>query len=276
MTSSRPIDSKAFHDFEHAGWQEIPKRYHEAFAHLTTQAIGPLLDAVSAGGGGRVLDVASGPGYVAAAAAERGADVLGVDFSAAMVREARARYPRIEFQEGDAEELPFADKSFDAAVINFGMLHLARPDQALAEAQRVLGPSGKFAFTVWAKPEEAKGFGIVLGAIETYGDLNVPLPPGPPFFRFSEPEECKKALLGAGFASAEVMPVTQVWRLPSAAALFEYMLNSTVRTAALLRAQKPAALEKIRKSVHKGTLSYKKADGIELPMPAVLASATKA
>lgn len=264
MTSFRYIDLKAFHDFEHAGWQKIPKRYHEAFADLTTQAIGPL------------LDVASGPGYVAAAAAERGADVVGVDFSAAMVREARAQYPSIEFQEGDAEELPFADNSFDAAVINFGMLHLARPDQALAEAQRVLRPAGKFAFTVWAKPEEAKGFGVVLGAIETYGDLNVSLPPGPPFFRFSEPEECKKALLAAGFASAEVMPVAQIWRLPSAAALFDYMLNSTVRTAALLRAQEAAALNNIRNCVREGALSYQKADGIELPMPAVLASAAKA
>lgn len=190
------MDSKAFHDFEHAGWQEIPRRYHEAFANLTTQAIGPLLDAVSAEGGARLLDVASGPGYVAAAATERGTEVVGVDFSAAMVREARVRYPGIELQEGDAEELPFPDNTFDAAVINFGMLHLARPDQALAEARRVLRPGGKFAFTVWAKPAEAKGFGIVLGAIETYGDLNVPLPPGPRSFVSASQGNARRLCLG--------------------------------------------------------------------------------
>lgn len=275
MTNSQSLDPKAFHDFEHAGWQQIPKKYHEAFADLTTQAIGPLLDSVGAGSGVRLLDVASGPGYVAAAAAERGAEVVAVDFSAAMVKEARTRFPGVEFQEGDAEELPFPSASFDAVVINFGMLHLARPDQALAEAWRALRRGGKLAFTVWAKPEEAIGFAIVLRAIQTHGDMNVPLPPGPPFFRFSETEECVKALHAAGFDSPQVSVISQTWRVPSGDVLFEYMLRSTVRTAGLLRGQKPEALENIRKTIRREAESFKKKNTVELPMPAVLATAVK-
>ena len=147
------------------------------------------------------------------------------------------RNPEIEFREGDAEQLPLGDDLFDAAVMNFGILHLARPDQALAEACRVLRPGGRFGFTAWAKPDEAIGFGIVLRSIAEHGDPNVPLPEGPPFFRFSEPDECVRSLLAAGFESPKVVKVPQMWRLPAVDSLFEFMKDSTVRTAGLLRGQ---------------------------------------
>ena len=150
MSIDQALDPDAFRDFEHAGWMSNVSEYEAAFARVTSQAIGPLLDAVYLRHGARLLDVATGPGYVAAAAAERGARAVGVDFSAPMVAHARAINPTVEFQEGDAEALSFADGSFDAVVMNFGMLHLARPERAMTEAARVLKPGGRFAFTVWA------------------------------------------------------------------------------------------------------------------------------
>ncbi|MGB7946313.1 MAG: methyltransferase domain-containing protein [Candidatus Binatia bacterium] len=269
------IDSNSFREFEHRGWQGIPGAYHQAFGELTTQSIEPLLDAAGVKASTKVIDIASGPGYVAAAAARRGASVIGVDFAVAMVAAARERHPDVEFREGDAEELPLSDNVFDAAVMNFGILHLARPDQSLAEACRVLSPGGRFAFTVWAKPEESIGFQIVLGAIAKHGDQNVPLPQGPPFFCFSDPDECRRSLIAAGFASPTVVKVPQLWRLPTIDSLFEFMLRSTVRTAGLLRAQKPAALEKIRDAMRAESKRYQKGNAVELPMPAVLASAPK-
>jgi ubiquinone/menaquinone biosynthesis C-methylase UbiE len=233
------------------------------------------LDAVSARHGVRVLDVATGPGYVAATAAERGASVVGVDFSAAMVAQARRRCSAIEFREGDAEALPFVDESFDAVVMNFGLLHLGRPEKALAEMHRVLRSGGRTGFTVWAKPEEAVGFGIVLRAIEAHGDLNVSLPPGPPFFRFSDPKECDRALLDAGFKNPDVRQVPQMWQLRSPDALFEIMQEATVRTAGLLRAQTKEALSAIRIAIREAVINYQKGNVIQLPMPAVLASAVK-
>src|SRR2546422_34553 len=89
-----------------------------------------------------VAPLGAGPGML----------VTGLDFSPAMIGLARARHPQIEFREGDAETLPFDAASFDASVMNFGMLHLARPDRAIAEAHRVLRPGGRFAFTVWGAP----------------------------------------------------------------------------------------------------------------------------
>lgn len=270
-----PVDPSAFRAFEHAGWENIPRRYHDAFASLTTQAIGPLLDAVKVRGGTRVLDVATGPGYVAAAAARRGASVVGVDFSAAMIAEARQQHPALEFQEGDAEELPFPDGSFETVVMNFGLLHLGRPEQALTEAHRVLRSGGKIGFTVWAAPEEARAFSIVLQAVQKHGNMNVPIPPGPPFFRFSEPEECRRVLVEAGFVAPDVRLVPQTWHLRSPDALFDVMQGSTVRTAGLLRAQAPEALDAIRVEIRDAVIAYRKGNTIELPMPAVLASAMK-
>src|SRR5689334_7304647 len=104
----------AFRAFEHGRWEEVVSPYHRYFGQLTSQTISALLEAVHARPGMRVLDVATGPGYVAAGAAERGAHALGVDFSASMVAQARLLYPAVEFREGDAEALPFPQGSFDA------------------------------------------------------------------------------------------------------------------------------------------------------------------
>lgn len=273
--ASQPPGADAFHAFELEGWRSIPAQYHKGFGELTVQAVEPLLNAARVRSGTRVLDVASGPGYVAAAAAGRGAQVTGVDFAAPMVAQARARYPGIDFREGDAEALPFSDATFDAVVISFGMLHLGRPEHALAEAWRVLRPGGRVAYTVWAKPEQAVAFDIVLRAVERLGNPDAPLPPGPPFFRFSDAGASIEALSTTGFVEPEVVQVPQWWRLPSEEALFEVMQAATVRTGGLLRAQTPAALGAIRKAICAEASAYRKDGVVELPMPAVLASASK-
>ena len=266
-------DPDAFRDFEHAGWTSNVSEYEAAFARVTSQAIGPLLDAVDLRDGARMLDVASGPGYVAAAAAARGARTVGVDFSAPMVARARMSNPTVEFQEGDAEAISFPDRTFDAVVMNFGMLHLARPERAMTEAARVLKPGGRFAFTVWAKPEEAVGFGIMLKAIQSHGNPAVQLPQGPSFFRFSDPAECDRTLREAGFINVRVTSVPQVWRFNAPDELFDAIYNGGVRIKAILRAQSSEALEAIRTAAREATKNFAKHGAIELPMPAILASA---
>jgi ubiquinone/menaquinone biosynthesis C-methylase UbiE len=265
------IDPAAFRRFEHLGWQEIANRYHSGFAAVTTQSTEALLDAARVDNGMRTLDVACGPGYITVAAASRGAIATGIDFSSEMIQEAGTRYPGLDFREGDAEQLAFSDAEFGAVVCNFGMLHLGRPEAAIQEAHRVLRHGGRLAFTVWDTADKAIAFGIMIGAIQKFGDMSVPIPPGPPFFRFSDPEECKRVLIAAGFRNPAVSHVPQVWRLESPDALFDVMYHGSVRNAALLRAQKPDVLEAIREEIRRSVEEQR----LELPMPSVLAAAEK-
>ena len=275
MSNDQSADTAAFRNFELAGWEANVSEYDAAFARVTSQAIAPLLDAVVLHKGMRLLDVATGPGYVAAVAAAQGARVTGVDFSAPMVARARSVNPAVDFQEGDAEALAFPDGSFDAVVMNFGMLHLARPERAMTEAARVLKPAGRYAFTVWAKPDEAVGFGVILNAIQSHGKLGVQLPEGPPFFRFSDPAECDRALRSAGFLDVRVTRHPQIWRFQMADDLFDAIYNGGVRIKAILRAQADEALQAIRTAAHDATQEYMHNGIIELSMPAILASASK-
>ena len=268
-------DPALFRDFEHAGWERASEHYSDAFGDLTIQSAGLLLHAAKVSAGTHLLDVATGPGFVAGAAAACGANVVGLDFSQAMIAEARRRNPSIAFQEGDAEALPFDASSFDAVVMNFGLLHLARPDAAIAEAHRVLRRGGRYALTVWAAPEQALGFGIVLRAVQEHGNLNVTLPEGPPFFRFSDPDEFRAMLIRTGFSDVDIKTLQLSWRLPSPDAVFDALSRGGVRTAAVLRAQTPAALAAIRAAVRLGVEAYAHDGAFIVPMPAVLASGTR-
>lgn len=265
-----------FSTFEHEGWERVAQAYHTYFGELTAQSNRAMLEALGIQRGARFLDVASGPGYLAAAAMRRGADVAGVDFSVAMVDKARRVFPGLEFRVGDAEDLPFPDESFDAVGISFGMLHFSRPERALAEAYRVLNPGGRVAFTVWATPQKAVGFQMVLKAIEAHGRTDVPVPPGPPFFRFSDWEESRRVLLDAGFVQPEISEVDQTMVLHSPETPFHALIRGGVRVAALLKAQTPAVLALIEEAVARDAQAYRNDVGeLRIPMPCVLAFARK-
>lgn len=141
------FDPQAVRAFEHAGWQRAAANYGATFARATSGFIDALLDAARVSADIRVLDLACGPGFVANIARERGAVPIGLDFSSAMIGLARAAYPKIRFDEGEAEALPYPDASFDAVVSNFGIHHVPDPVRALSEARRVLRPDGRVAFT---------------------------------------------------------------------------------------------------------------------------------
>jgi len=134
---------ESFKDFELGGWNTKARGYDELTGTAPRRQIDPLLESVGAKRGMRLLEVACGTGLLASAAAERGLDVVSVDFARSMVAEARRKHRNVEFQLGDTEGLDFDDASFGIVACLFGLLHLAHSDAAIAQAFRVLKPGGR-------------------------------------------------------------------------------------------------------------------------------------
>jgi SAM-dependent methyltransferase len=105
--------------------------------------------------GTKVLDVACGTGNLSLPAARAGATVTGVDIAANLLEQGRARASAeglaIEFDEGDAEQLPYADASFDVVASMFGAIFAPRPERVAAELIRVCRPGGQIAMANWTR-----------------------------------------------------------------------------------------------------------------------------
>jgi demethylmenaquinone methyltransferase / 2-methoxy-6-polyprenyl-1,4-benzoquinol methylase len=111
-----------------------------------------VLNAVDPRPGERILDLAAGTGTSSVPFAQRGAAVVPCDFSLGMLRVGRRREPHLPFVAGDATRLPFADGSFDAVTISFGLRNTVDPSAALAEMHRVTRPGGRLVVCEFSHP----------------------------------------------------------------------------------------------------------------------------
>ena len=90
---------------------------------------------------------------------------LPIDFSGKLIEIARRNVPGADFQQGDAQALPYKPESFDAVVCGYGIIHVPEPKKALSEMHRVLKPAGYLAVSVWEAPKPGNGFGLLFSAI---------------------------------------------------------------------------------------------------------------
>lgn len=255
--------------------------YDKGFGPLTRQCVPELLAAVQSQSGTRLLDVATGPGFVAEAAAKQGASVIAMDFSKKMLELAEKRLKLAEADvklvEADAAAMPFEANSFDAVVCSFGVLHLPVPEDFFAESLRVLRPGGRLGFTVWAATPATEAMALVHEAVQLHGDLNVPLPEAPPFFRFADVSDTTKTLECAGFIKVECQQVPMTWDLMDSSEAFVTFRDGTGRTAALLAGQSRDQLKAIEKHINDGTEAKRLAPGqvCRFQMPCALTMAQK-
>lgn len=270
------IDPDAFNEFEHSGWRRAAEYYHDDIGVLTSQSSSTLLDAAKVGDGASVLDIATGPGYVAAAAHARGATPIGIDIAPEQVDVARKLNPDLTFQVGDAESLNFPDDSFDAVVLGFGILHFGRPETVMAEIARVLRKGGRVAFSVWKSPDENPGMSIMFGNLTKHADMTVPLPEGPAMFRFSDRDECIRLFEQAGLIDPQFLDAPQFWRSDKPDRFYEAFSRAAVRSTALISSQTQDVQGILQNAITSAVKAYE-VDGVyEVPMPAVVASARKA
>ncbi|HUR88722.1 MAG TPA: class I SAM-dependent methyltransferase [Ramlibacter sp.] len=142
---------------------------------VTTATAADLVRHARIRSGQSVLDVGCGTGVAALTAARAGATVSGLDLSPVLIEHAKKHAAlagvQIEFRDGDAEALPYADSTFDAVISQFGHMFAPRPEVTISEMLRVLKPGGTIAFSTWP-PEHFVGQMFAL--VGKY----VPPPPG--------------------------------------------------------------------------------------------------
>jgi SAM-dependent methyltransferase len=267
----------SFAKFEQEGWKRVADKYDSVWSTSTRQFIPPLLEAAEVAEKMAILDVGCGPGYVSAAAAERGAIPTGLDFSQEMIAIAQKMFPQIEFREGDAQNLPFADASFARVLANFALLHVANPERAGAEACRVLQPGGKFGFTVWAPATESPYAKIIDDAIAAHANMDVDLPEGPPHHLYAGREEFRQALERAGFDGASLIfnLHTIEWNVPTARFIFDAERHAGVRTAGLLARQTPEKLRAIQSTIENAVCPFARQSGFAIPKAAYIIAVRK-
>jgi SAM-dependent methyltransferase len=202
-----------------------------------------LCDSADLHAGWRVLDVATGSGNAAIAAARLGCHVVGVDYVPALLERGRRRAAaeglEVEFLEGDAESLPFPDSSFDAVTSVFGSMFAPDQPRAAAELLRVCRPGGTIALASWT-PD---GF---IGELFRTVSRHVPPPAGLQSPMLWGSEGHLRELFGDGIESLEATERTFTWRFTSAEELvtfFRLWYGPTLKAFAALEDTKRDALE---------------------------------
>lgn len=218
MTTQSTDPVAALKDAHRAIWSS--GNYPAVAEHI---AVDPPNDAVRAAGiaaGDRVLDVATGDGNAALAAARAGAHVTGLDLTPELLATARERAAaeglEIEFVEGDAEALPYADASYDRVTSVFGVQFAPRHQVVADELVRVTRPGGTIALVNWTPA------GMIGQVLRTIGGYM----PAPPAFASPPPRWGDEGHVRELFAAHEVEVSAECamnhWRFPTADACLSF------------------------------------------------------
>ena len=191
---------------------------YAAVAERISDAGEAVLEAAGIEPGHEVLDVACGTGNATIPAAKAGARVTGLDFAPALLAIARERSAdamvEIDFVEGDAQELPFEDASFDRVVSVFGHMFAPDHERTAAEMKRVLRPGGVIAVACWV-PD-----GSIGRMFKVTAEL-LPPPPGTPPSLWGTEEHVRELLGDADFERRAIE-----WSDESVESYAQFMLQS--------------------------------------------------
>ena len=211
-----------------------------------------------------VLDVACGPGTLALMLAHKAGKVHGIDFSESMLNVFRqkieqAGHKHFELHCGDAQSLPWADDTFDAAFSLFGLMFFPDRKKGFAEIHRTLKPGGSVAVTSWAPVDQSPVMQMMFGAVRAIKP-DLP-PPQRSIGTLEDPEVFKQEMQGAGFRNVEIRCVTKGYPVTTLADFWDFM----VRGSAPLQMLKKGMGETVWREKEILALDYLKERLPELP-----------
>jgi SAM-dependent methyltransferase len=265
--SLSPDDAERFRAYERQRHDTLATTYHDFFSPVTALAIKPLLDAARAQPHLSLLDVATGPGSLAAEANRLGLTCTGVDLSPGMIELAKKSNPGIAFHVADVEHLPFAEASFDAVACNFGLGHFPCPEASVAECVRTLKQGGRVALSWWDDPSKQRIQGLFREAIIEIGASPPPeIPTGYSVYRFADAEEFHRLLDGAGLIDISVDAHQTTYAIPDIDTLWRGGLGSLALTASAIAHQDAATQAAIRAALERRAEVYRVSAGFRLPV----------
>lgn len=276
-TALSPEDAERFRSYERQRHDNLAQTYHDFFTPITALAIKPLLDAVRLETGIDLLDVATGPGSLAAEGNRLGARTVGVDLSPGMIELAEKSYPRVDFRVAEVERLPFADRSFDAVVCNFALGHFPYPEASIAECVRTLKRGGRIALSWWDVPSKQRIQGLFREAIAEIGVASPPdVPTGYSILRFADTNEFRRLLEDAGLTDVMVEDHQTTYLIPDVDTLWRGGLGSFAVTASAIAHQDAATQAAIRGALERRAAAYKTPAGLKLPVAFKIGAGRKA
>jgi SAM-dependent methyltransferase len=256
----------------------IKRRQRQTWEAGDAAAIGTLLLPVADGlcdradleAGWHVLDVATGTGNGAIAAARLGACAVGVDYVPASLERGRARAEveglDVTLVEGDVESLPFAEGTFDAVTSVFGAMFAPDHRRAASEILRVCRPGGTIALASWT-PD---GF---VGELFRVVSWHAPSPAGVPSAMLWGTEPYLRSLFGAGVASPDVRERTFTFRFSTADELVAFLRRWYGPTRGAFAALERAGREELRRDLVSLVRRFDRLGGDAIAVPAVYAEA---
>jgi len=191
-------------------WDLVAAGYAESTMQMLAHFAEDAIAAANLQAGATILDVACGPGTLALKVAGKVQAVYGIDFSALMLNIfqqniARSGHQNITIQHGDAQALPYADNSFDAAFSMFGLMFFPARCKGFSEIYRTLKPGGRIAVTSWAAIAQSPAMQLMFGAMRAIK----PETPEPQksIDTLENPDVFKQEMQDAGFKDVKIQSI---------------------------------------------------------------------
>ncbi len=244
------------HNIKAAATWNAGGRHYDRISQTIADSIDHCVIRLAPQPGERVLDVATGTGWTARRVAARGAAVTGIDLGADLIEAAIAAAAearlKIDFRVGDAEKLPFEERSFDAVISTCGVMFVRNPEAAAAELARVCRKGGRVGLTTWPADGTIAGLFKVMKPYMP----EPPSPPPPSPFEWGSRERVKE-LLGSSF-DLRFETGTTVLREPSGLAVWELFVAGYGPTKSLAENLNPERREQLKRdfiAYHDGFLT---------------------